>query len=98
MAICSSSRAWRTEAVVHSMSEGQTGDWARVLEGAEHPSSSFATWLIRVLMRIAPHQPKIVGGSLVICSATAYHLPSRFVHLMQSSGGHDAARYGVDQC
>jgi hypothetical protein len=38
------------------------------------------------------------AGRLVICSAMAYHLPSRFVHLLQSIGGHDAARCGADQC
>ena len=38
------------------------------------------------------------AGRLVICSTTAYHLPSRFVHLLLSIGGRDAARCGAGQC
>ena len=37
-------------------------------------------------------------GRMVISSATTYYLPSRFGHLPQPIGGHDAARCDADQC
>jgi len=44
------------------------------------------------------HYPERKQGWMVISSATTYHLPSRFGHLPQPIGGHDAARYEADQC
>jgi hypothetical protein len=74
-------------------------------DGSDQAGLSLHAFVIgHLAMRIADSAPRRLlrvrstPRRLVICSATTYYLPSRFRHLPQSIGGHDAARCGADQC